>query len=109
MGQINFLFSFLIYTLLPLALTGVFVWSFLDAVFRPADQFALASQSKNFWLILLGGGGLAYFAIHVLHVYFPMSGFVSLALLIGAVYYLGPERAKMGPRWRGNGGRRGSW
>ncbi|QOR45926.1 DUF2516 family protein [Trueperella pecoris] len=110
MGQVNYLIAFVLYTVLPLALTGVFVWAFLDALLRPERQFALADKPKNFWLAVLGLGGLAYFTIRVLGFAFPLSGLVTLGLLIAAVFYLGPERAKMGRRWGGDSrGTRGGW
>lgn len=110
MGQINYTFYILLNVVLPVAVTGVFVWAFIDAVARPPRQFALASQSKNFWLAMLGGGTLAYAAMSFLHIYLPLAGFIRLALFIAVGYYLGPERSKMGPgAGRGRGPQRGSW
>ncbi len=108
----NSLLAFLIYTVFPLVMTGVFVWGFLDALARPARQFGLAGRSKNFWLAVLGIGGLLYFAVRVMRMWFPLAGWVSLGFLIAAVFYLGPERQRMGPRWTDRGGRRqsrGGW
>ena len=105
--------SLLFATILPLALTGLFVWGFVDALMRTARQFELAGRSKNFWLGILGGGGLLFFAVRMLRLWFPFAGWVSLGFLIAAVFYLGPERQRMGPRWTDRGPRRrqsrGGW
>ncbi|VEI13614.1 DUF2516 family protein [Trueperella bialowiezensis] len=113
MWEANALLSLIVYRLLPLMLTGLFAWGFVDASRRPEGQFALAARSKNFWLAVLGIGGLVYFVVRVLRWWFPFGRLVSFALLIAAVYYLGPERSRMGSPWGGHGGRgrrqRGGW
>lgn len=93
--------SLVVFRILPLVLTGLFVWGFFDALARPERQFGLAGRSKNFWLAVLGGGGVLYFLVRVLRFWFPLAGLVSLGFLIAAVFYLGPERQRMGPRWNG--------
>ncbi|MCI7304752.1 MULTISPECIES: DUF2516 family protein [Trueperella] len=113
MGIVDSAFTILFNIVLPLAITCLFVWAFIDAAARPARQFAVASQSKNFWLVILGVGALAEVATrfqYLLHLYVPFSGFIRLAFLIALVYYLGPERSKMGRRpGSGRGTQRGTW
>lgn len=114
-GSASSTLSFLVFTVLPLLLTGLFVWGFVDVLMRSERQFGLANQSKKFWLLVLGIGGVVYFGVRVLRFYVPFGALLSLGFLIAAVYYLGPERSRMGPRWKGGGrgGRgwdnRGGW
>ena len=39
MFEVSSFLSLLFATILPLALTGLFVWGFVDALMRPARQF----------------------------------------------------------------------
>lgn len=72
------------------------------AIIRPAQDFMYARQKKGFWigillasLLVTGNGWLYRFPL-------PFSGLLSLAAIFAAVYFLGPENQRMGPRrqWR---------
>lgn len=88
-------------------LTALVVFAFVMCVLRPARDFALARQNKKFWMILLGGGVLVMAWPYLVPLYLPFRGILQWVALIGAVYFLGPERQRMGKRswWprRGSG------
>lgn len=103
----------LLYLLLHLVLVGLIVWALIDALMRPADGFALASQSKPFWIFVMILGLLLGVDRYFFRVVFLVPGFVKglafWACLFGATYYLSSERRKIGDggfRWpfgRGKG------
>ncbi|MCF2706046.1 DUF2516 family protein [Arcanobacterium haemolyticum] len=95
-----------------LAMIGLLAWALFEAIRRPSSMFALARLPKNTWIIILvvgllvvGNGTFWWFP-------FPFMSILRFAGLIAAVYFLGPECQRMGPR-RGRGDRprrtRGGW
>lgn len=93
-----------IYFIIDLAIMGVTLWALISATTRPAQDFVHARQKKGFWigilvasLLVTGNGWLYYFPL-------PFSGLLSFAAIFAAVYFLGPENQRMGPRRRGGGG-----
>lgn len=111
----------LLYLAVDIALAGLALWALLDALLRPADDFALARQNKPFWVMALALAVLVT-GNAVIPVLPVASGFTGSILfwvgLFAVLYYLSNERRAMGPgrlRWpfgRGGGsGRdsRGRW
>ncbi|MFP7696326.1 hypothetical protein [Trueperella sp. LYQ143] len=108
---ISHTFSVLLNVVLPLIIVACFALAFADALTRPRSQFYNASRSQQFWVRLLGIGGLVYAALWFLPLWIPGATWISLLLIIALVYYLGPERSRLGPRggFRGGRGSRGGW
>lgn len=99
---------------LTLALLGVEVYSFVDALRRPAAAFTNAGKrTKTFWSAVLGIAALLGF----IGLYTPSgAGFLGLAVLfavIPALIYLSDVRPALGGRRRPRGGNgpsgRGGW
>ena len=93
-----------IYFIIDVAIMGLVLWALVSAIIRPAQDFMYARQKKGFWigillasLLVTGNGWLYRFPL-------PFSGLLSLAAIFAAVYFLGPENQRMGPRRRGGGG-----
>ena len=108
-----------IYLIIDLAIMGLVLWALISAATRPAQEYLYAQKKKGFWvgiliasLLVTGNGWLYSFPL-------PFSGLFSLAAIFAAVYFLGPENQRMGPRRRGGGygggsgggnnGPRGGW
>ncbi len=102
----NQVFAFIFGTVIPVIFLGLFAFGLLDVLRRPTSDFASAAQSKAFWVVILGLGALLHFS-RLMRLWIPFGGFIGLALLIGLIYYLGPERQRMGPPRGGGGFRRG--
>ena len=97
-----------IYFVIDVAVMGLVLWALISAATRPAQDFAYAQKKKGFWvgilvaaLLVTGNGWLYYIPL-------PFSGMFSLAAIFAAVYFLGPENQRMGPRRRGGGSGGGS-
>ena len=93
-----------IYFIIDVAIMGLVLWALVSAITRPTQDFMYARQKKGFWigillasLLVTGNGWLYRFPL-------PFSGLLSLAAIFAAVYFLGPENQRMGPRRRGGGG-----
>ncbi len=93
-----------IYFFIDLAIMALVIWALISAATRPAQDFLYAQKKKGFWvgvlvasLLVTGNGWLYYISL-------PFSGLFSLAAIFAAVYFLGPENQRMGPRRRGGGG-----
>ena len=104
----------LLYQIVDIAIFALAVWALVDALMRPADQFALARQTKPFWVMALAFAVLVtgnavmpvvYFGSGILRTLVFWAGFFA------AIYYLTNERRAMGPgglRWPfGRGGQSG--
>ena len=70
---------------------------------RPAGDFT-ALRPKKFWLIALGASLLVFLWPYIMPLYLPFNGILQWVALILSIYYVGPERRRMG---RGGGWRRG--
>lgn len=74
---------------------------------RPAADFT-ATRPKKFWLVALGASLLVFVWPYVMPLYLPLHGTLQWVALILAIYYVGPERRRMGKsRGWGRGGGRG--
>ena len=74
---------------------------------RPAADFT-ATRPKKFWLVALGASLLVFVWPYVMPLYLPLHGILQWVALILAIYYVGPERRRMGKsRGWGRGGGRG--
>lgn len=90
---------------LTVALFGVEVFAFVDAVRRPPAAYVSAGKrTKTFWTAILGGAGLLGFA----GIYPPLGlgllGMAALFAVVPAMIYLGDVRRAVG----GHKGPRGS-
>nr|WP_240611492.1 DUF2516 family protein [Actinobaculum sp. 313] len=88
------------------------MWALVDCLGRSAGDFTFARRSKDFWTVVLVLAVVLSLSFVVPFIYLPFRGFLSLLAIIAVVYYLGPERQRMGPR-RPGGERprsnRGGW
>ena len=73
---------------------------------RPAADFT-ATRPKKFWLVALGASLLVFVWPYVMPLYLPLHGILQWVALILAIYYVGPERRRMGKGggWRRRGSR----
>lgn len=85
--------------IVPLLILAMIAFAFWDVMRRPSQQFRSAARSKGFWRNVL-------IAIAVLLVVFiwgplwvPFETILNFAGMIAVVYYLGPERQRMGKPW----------
>ena len=101
-----------VYLAIELAILALAVWALIAAATRPAGDFALAQKSKGFWVGVLGASVLIAANGVFYTVALPFSWLLSMASIFAAIYFLGPERQRMGPRRRRGGGptsTRGGW
>ncbi len=83
----------LVYLVLYWACLGAGVWALIDAAVRRTDAYPAAStQSKQFWLILLGAGLAAQILFPALS---GLLGMLGLAGIIAAIVYLVGVRPKL--------------
>lgn len=91
------IYTFIMGTVLPLAVTAFVVWSIVEAARRPSSQYALARLKKNAWIAILIGAlfivGNGYFWSF----FVPFRTLLYIAALFAALYFLGPECHRMGP------------
>ena len=73
---------------------------------RPAADFT-TTRPKKFWLVALGASLLVFVWPYVMPLYLPLHGILQWVALILSIYYVGPERRRMGKGggWRRRGGR----
>lgn len=111
MNNISVFFAILVQIGIPLVGMILALWGLVDAVRRPASDFALAAQPRKFWLIVLAlSAGVFAARILPVPIYLPFSGMLSFAAFLAVFFYLGPERQRMGSRGsRGPGRNFGGW
>lgn len=109
MSAVNNFFALFLNVGVPLIGLVLALWGLLDVALRPASDFALAAQSKKFWLIALALSALV-FACRLVPIgfYLPFNGLLNFAAFLAACFYLGPECQRMGPRGSRGGPRRNS-
>lgn len=96
--------------IVPLALLVFVGWALFECLRRNSEQYTLARLSKNWWIGILLLALLVQGNRFVWWVPLPSSWLLSLAALFAAVYFLGPECQRMGPRGRRQSrGQRGGW
>ena len=96
--------------IVPLALLLFVGWAFFECLRRNSEQYTLARLSKNWWIGILLLALVVQGNRFVWWVPLPSSWLLSLAALFAAVYFLGPECQRMGPRGRRQSrGQRGGW
>ncbi|MDP9800650.1 hypothetical protein J2S49_000726 [Arcanobacterium wilhelmae] len=89
--------SWLLANLVPALLFAGAAFSLVDALLRPADRWWAAAQPKKFWLIWMVVSLALVVADYLYRL--PLGGILTLVIAVGIVYYIGPERQRMG-RWR---------
>ncbi|MDO4887609.1 MAG: DUF2516 family protein [Actinomycetaceae bacterium] len=107
-GYVRFVIWVLFVLLLACAL--------LACVLRPDDDFARARLSKRRWLVILGAGLIVMVWNNIVglwlpFLWLPFETLLRLGAIIAAIYFLGPEMQRMGPRRGGRSGRKtsGQW
>jgi len=97
---------------IALFVASLAVWALVDCLGRPAGDFTFARRSKDFWTVVLVLAVVLSLSFIVPFMYLPFRGLLSMLAIIAVVYYLGPERQRMGPRRPGGERRRsnrGGW
>lgn len=99
---------------LAVLVAAVYLWGIVDVLRRSNTQWVHAKQGRTFWLVWMIVGllvALARFTAFPI----PFRGLLSFILIVGFVYYAGPERQRMGVSGGGSGwgggsrGTRGGW
>ncbi|MDE1537287.1 MULTISPECIES: DUF2516 family protein [Actinomycetaceae] len=98
-----------IFFVIQLAILAFMVWALVACLRRPDADFRYARKDKKFWSGVLLGCALVTGIVLFTPIRLPFQPFLMLGAAYGALYYLGPEEQRMGPRRSSRGRGKGSW
>lgn len=91
-------------------LTAFVAWALLSCLRQSSHKFTFARRTKEFWTPVLVLALLVVVIQYLVGWRLPMGGLLTCVSLYAALYYLGPERQRMGIGRAGEDwGRRDSW
>lgn len=91
------------YLIVGIIILGAYIWGLLDVLRRKNYQWVHSARGRTFWLVWMIVG-IVYALARFSGFPIPFQSLVSFILVVGFVYYAGPERQRMGPPGGGFGG-----